>query len=221
LTKLTWDDVPAYVINLPHRSDRLESFRRDSSLFFSGRNTVEAVEALHPGSFHDQRVEPRACIGMSFQKAFRLALERGQRHALVMEDDCYFPSPKAREYADSLLERAWAHQGDWDILSGAVYTSAGLDASGVSGWLRTKEFSSTHFCLWTDMAMRAVLEHDFKSSVFHVDRLCARPTEHGGLGLRAWVAEEFFALQRSGYSDNVGKEANYEKLLSRFKLLKY
>ncbi len=215
-----------YVINLDHRTDRLEQFYKDAESFFTSEEIKEItrVSGLYA---KDLKIEGRLAIAMSFQKAARLALEEWNGPVLIMEDDCYYPSNNAREYADYILQD-FEYQYDvfkssnsaFDILIGGVYTSAGFDPSGSKNWHSTREFSSTHFIIYTKHVLEALIAEDFSKNIQHIDRWLARPQALNGGGFRGLVADKFFAVQREGFSDNVDKQTHYEHLLNRFVLLK-
>ena len=213
---LDLENIKKYVINLDRRRDRLEIFLEECSRFFSSTD-VERVSGIEPGNGAPANAQPRLCIAISFQKAMKHALDSNQEWALIMEDDCWFPSVNARTYADTCFKHVC---DDVDVLAGGIYTSAGLEPTGSKNWLRTKECSGTHFMVYNRKAMYKILSEDFSKNIFHIDRFLARPTELLGAGLTVHVAAQFFALQKEGFSDNVGKQVQYEKLLSRFTLLK-
>lgn len=213
--KIDLETIKKYVINLDRRSDRLEIFLEECSKFF-GNTDVERVSGIEPDNGAPANAQPRLCIALSFQKAMKLAIDAGHEHVLIMEDDCWFPSVNARTYADTCFKDVCDNV---DVLAGGIYTSAGLEPTGSKNWLRTKECSGTHFMVYNRKAMYKILSEDFSKNIFHIDRFLARPTELLGAGLTVHVAAQFFALQKEGFSDNVGKQTHYEKLLNRFNLL--
>lgn len=125
---------------------------------------------------------------------------------LIMEDDVRFQSILSRSYADRAMSNL---PQDWDILLSSVYLSRGLTRIN-EYWSETKEFCGLTFYIVHERAYQRIIGFD-KS--IQIDRAMTK------LGLRCFVANEFFAIQYEGYSDNAKKVVNYSNLLSKFKLL--
>ncbi len=100
--------LKAFVINLPHRKDRLDTLKEK----FKGWNLdMEVV----PGIKHKE-----AWIGctLSHRRVIEIAKERNLPWVLVLEDDC-MPADPTPERFNRLLPSLWNRRQDWDMFNGA------------------------------------------------------------------------------------------------------
>ena len=138
--------MPAYVVNLKRRTDRLRRLRRNNP---SGYDVVEAVDAADRelptrqwgGADADRRLTPGmvACF-MSHRSVWKRIVEAGHPFALVLEDDADVVIDDARktiaEYVDALLpgwnllflgtNDAHAKTSDLKEFSGDVHVATGV-----------------------------------------------------------------------------------------------
>lgn len=166
------------VISLPARTDRREQF------------SAHAAEQGIPFVFVDGHTgsSPMVNISMAHKACIRAAQANGEPYAIVMEDDCWFPSVDGYRW--------WLQQAPtvpFDMYLGGIYWG--------SPWLngRVDKFCALH-CYMV-------------AAPFYARFLAARQDNHldhalGGLGAY-FVSLPYAAIQRDGHSDNVGKATDY------------
>lgn len=194
------DQINKCLINLPERRDRLERSEKELKKFFTNtdRHLIDGVKDLPVFKG----------IASAHLKCINWAKANDLGEVLIIEDDVKFQSLKSRSYADECFNNL---PGDWDILLGSVYLSRGLTKYN-EHWSLTREFCGLTFYVANQKAYDAILNFD-KS--MHIDRAM-----YSKLGLNCYVANQFFAIQYSGKSDNTGKIEDYDHLLNRFEVLK-
>lgn len=190
------------VINLPSRTDRLESVKKELSYLFEDNsfNLIDGVE---------NRV-PMLGIAEAHLNCIRLAKNNNWSEVLIIEDDVRF---QAKEKTLKFVNEAFNHLPDnWDILLGGLYEADGLTPHN-NFWNRTKEFCGAHFYIVNSKCYDEILKYEGR---FHIDRFI----NLGGNKLNCFVTNKFFAIQYDGFSDNVKMKTDYADKLVRFELLK-
>jgi hypothetical protein len=181
---------PTLLINLDHRTDRLNEIRNE---FRNWPTPVERVPAV--------RLTPgwKGCSA-SHLNCIRLAKQRGYPWVLVLEDDCML-TPEATRRFQEMLPVLWDTRSQWDIFYGG--TTFLKDYSHKIKTLYEVKGFTTHFCLVHKNTYNLILEKYPKKEgpidVFYSDHL------------RIWTAAPFLAIQRPSKSD-IGKDADYKDL---------
>lgn len=204
-------EINVCLINLDERKERLERTEKEFKRFGIAKyNRISAVK--HEFPFKG--------IAQSHLNCIQLAKDNNWPCVLICEDDVYFPSERAREYADICMNNI---PTDWNILLGGVYHSKQLIPYN-NCWSMTKEFAACHFYIVNANCYDYILTtYDFNT---HIDRWYAKDTElkrykaNTRGALKCYVATPFFSIQHNGWSDNVQRETNYDSLLKNFPILK-
>lgn len=198
--KLNLDKIPTCLINLEHRTERLERSMNELKNFFPKKDiiTMKAIEHRKP-----------VCgIGQSHLKCIQLAKQNNWPYVIVCEDDLKFQSINSKKHSKLCFNNA---PEDFDILLGGIYTSAKLTSYN-DYWDKTGEFSGLHFYVVNSKCYDKLLSFECNE---HIDRWIGKQKD-----LNCYVAKEFFCIQYNGFSDNVCRDMDYSYLLKRFKLLK-
>lgn len=204
--QLNLDTIPICVINLPIRTQRLETTKEQLNKFFGCNKEFNLI----PGVQHHN---PMIGIAEAHMNAIYTAKYNNWEYVIIVEDDVHFKSLRSKEYADQCMLNV---PDDFEVLCSGVYTANLLQPYN-QYWNSIEEFSGLHFYIVRDTAYNKILAFNKDQ---HIDRYLAKSTERGGCGLKAYVAKEFFAIQFEGFSDNVKEKMNYDHLLSKFKVLK-
>ena len=189
-----------YVINLPHRVERLARFKEEIKYLFDDEIHVSSG-VVKPIIYHG--------IADAHLAVIRKAKEANLKEVLIMEDDIYIPGKeRGKEHMLKCFDNL---PSDWDVLLGGVYWSKAL-APYNKYWNKTLEFAALHFYVVNQKAYDKILSYDYTQ---HIDRWI------GQSGLNCYVPSKFFAIQYDGFSDNVQKETKYnEKYLHPYKIVK-
>jgi hypothetical protein len=97
--------LPWIVINMAHRTDRMELLRKA----FPDQE-IERFEAI-------RNEDPEIGCRESHLAVVRLAKERGYPWVCILEDDCD-PYPEFQTSFPDVLTYLWNHQDDWEIYNG-------------------------------------------------------------------------------------------------------
>ena len=184
------------VINLPHRTDRLDLFDQEVLKVFPDYHYVDG----------EQTTPTHIGIGRSHLKCIRKAIENGWDSVVIMEDDVQF-RPKAREYLLKAIEHA---PPGWDILLGGVYFAHTIVPTN-EYWSRIGHFCGLHFYIVNSKAYETILGYE---ESYHIDRWLNHKNR-----LNCYVTRKMFATQRDGFSDNTKKVTDYRSYLNKFELL--
>jgi GR25 family glycosyltransferase involved in LPS biosynthesis len=202
------NELPICVINLPERTQRLERTIIELNKFYDYTKEFTIVEGVR----HKQ---PMIGIAQSHMNAVKLAKDNNWPAVLIIEDDVKFIGTNPKLYADNIFNNV---PNDAQILLGGIYTGVPIKTTNYA-WNEIKEFSALHFYVVLSSAYYTFLS--FKElTPQHIDRALAKDKSNYGLGIKSYVASEFFAIQYSGFSDNQGKDMSYDHLLKKYKLLK-
>lgn len=175
---LTPETIRARVISLPHRADRRERFAHHAAEQGIEFQFVNGVTG-HGPHINISRAH-KACI--------REAQANREPFALVMEDDCWFPSADGYRWWLSRMPME-----PFDLYLAGIY-SGDPAPSG-----RIKEFCALHCYLVAERFYPALLA---ATESKHLDHALA------GLG-NYHVCLPYAAIQREGFSDNSKKETAY------------
>ena len=98
-----------YIINLPHRADRMSNIIREASKI-NYNNVYTRIEGIRFPNLH--YISGRAGCSAAHIKAVTIAYENGLDNVLVLEDDCFFEDSRLRSvyYAVKNLNTI-----NWDI----------------------------------------------------------------------------------------------------------
>jgi hypothetical protein len=154
--------IPVVVINLPHRSDRLEKILK-----------VWPDARVVPGVIHDM---PHTGCGLAHVSAIREGLKDSEM-CLVLEDDAELIVPKSYvEYFISCLKI-----GNWDVISlGTQHDYSGdspLKICSFQGRVQvepTSRLISMQACVWNRDALPLLDEYEDalrKGAFFPIDRM--------------------------------------------------
>lgn len=170
--------LTARVISLPTRMDRREQF------------TQHAAEQGIPFTFVDGTTGGAVWnnISRSHKACIRAAQQNSEPYALVMEDDCHFPSADGFTWWLQQLPKQ-----PFDIYLGGIFSGYPLPDGLV------KSFCGLHCYV---VAARFYATFLAAKEDMHIDHALA------GKGTY-FVCQPFAAIQRNGYSDNVKKEMDY------------
>lgn len=193
--------MKACVINLPERSQRLIEFKEELKYIGSPKLEVIPGVKLHP---------VHRGIGQAHLNCIKYAKNNDLEYVLIMEDDCYFPAKeKTLKYFMESFNNA---PPNWDVLLGGVYYSENIRPFN-EHWNKIGEFCGLHFYIVNKKAYDVILGYDFYQ---HIDRWMNQKNR-----LNCYVANKFFALQKSGFSDNTGQNENYTHLLHKCSILRF
>lgn len=199
-------DIPKVVINLPERTERLQQFKDEIKKIFN--DDIHLIEGVY------DRISYKG-IARAHKNAIQLALDNNWKNVLIMEDDVLFQAETTKTI--DYINKAFKSVPDnFDVLLSGIYTSSGLKPYN-EYWQQTGNFSALHFYVVNKKAYQRILDFDESQ---HIDQWMAKAVQHKGGGLTCYVAKEFFAIQRVGFSDNVGQYMDYDYLLKKYKLLK-
>lgn len=185
---------PTLLINLAHRTDRIQEIQKDFKFWPTPIERVAAVKRT-PGW--------KGCSA-SHLKCIQLAKDRGYPWVLILEDDCSL-TPQARRRFEQLLPLLWNHRTEWDIFYGGptfLTEFAPIADTTVGKVFKVKGFT-THFCLVHAKTYNRILNLYPKNpgpiDVFYADHL------------RIWTVAPYLAKQRVSPSD-IGTKGEYTHL---------
>lgn len=192
-------DIPAIVINLPERTERLERCRKE--LASVGIDTFTLIPGVK------DRLTHRG-IGQAHINAIRYAKDNEFPAVIIIEDDVVFQGKdKTIPHINECLLNT---PQEWDILLSGVYFTHGQITFN-DHWNMIGEFAGLHFYIVNSSAYDKILLYDGKS---HIDRWMGK-----NKGLKKYVAKKYFATQLNGFSDNTGKIENYQHMIPKNRLL--
>lgn len=181
------------IISLPERKEKLQNSIIELKSF-----TVNPGFFLIPGIIESA---PYLGIAQAHMNAISISRDNEWPYTLIIEDDIQF-RPGAKEYATEAFKHI---PEDWDILLGGLYSTDGLTPYN-EYWQLTKEFCGLQFYIVNSRVYDKILS--FKKNM-HIDRWMA-----GQGGLKCYVTNKFFAMQRPGFSDNCGVYKDYTEHLN-------
>jgi len=137
------------------------------------------------------------------KNAVRLAMNRGEKMALIFEDDIVFRAG-ALEYYKELINNL---PEKFDIILFGVY-SGKIDKLKDGYFDKINKFSGLHMYLVNESAYEKILSYNGN-----------QPIDHWiGLNLDCYISKLHFAYQLDGYSDNAKTVTSYNSgVLNNFK----
>lgn len=198
IKNVNFDSIPAFCLHLPERRDRQPFMIENLPKIHSNVKCIPGI-----------KFEPSyKAISRAHKQIIAIAKAKGWPFVITIEDDIKIPSLKAKAAFMSAIQHL---PDDWDALLGGVYDCKsynyiGNDLAEVKGWC------SLHLVLWRHTIYDDILNH---SEAYHIDRYIGALTNR-----KFYMTWPFVAVQYNGFSDNVSMDVNYDKWLSRFKILK-
>ena len=192
------DNIPKYVINLPHRTDRLGSFVREVHKTFENKNFILVDGVI--------KETPKAGIWQAFKNCILDAKNKNYSEVLIMEDDILFRD-RTYEYANLCLSNL---PEEWDILLGGAY-SAKKQIEYNTYWNKIIEFTGGHCMIISSKIFDEILSMEER---VHVDRTLGRNN-----AFNCYIVKKLFVIQAVGFSDKNNKNVDYTELLNYFELL--
>jgi len=183
------NNIPKYVINLPHRTDRLESVNKELSKVFDNPEYT-----LIPGIYDEK---PFKGCAQAHINAIQHAKDNNYSKVIIMEDDLVFRD-NSKEYMSECFANA---PEDYELLLGGIYY-CGNKIEYNQYWNKIDSFSSTHFMVVHEKLYDKIISFDKE---IHIDQFLASKE----LNLDLYVTNKYFAFQAVGYSDNVKRNVNY------------
>jgi len=144
--------LPWIVINMSHRTDRIQLLRET----FSNKH-IERFEAI-------VRDDPEHGCRESHLAVIRNAKEHGYPWVLILEDDCE-PYPEFHTHFQDVLQYLWEHRNDWEIYNGGpnpftVNRVGGDCRAGGSTILQIQNWISAQFIIVNSSAYDKILAYD-------------------------------------------------------------
>lgn len=187
------------LINLPERFDRLHQSVREIEDYFNGDN-LKLMDGV-------KKPRPFTGIAEAHMNCIKKAKYEKWDCVLIMEDDLVFQGKeKTLPYFNLCLENL---PDDWDVLLGGVYDGSLYKENDY--WNRVGKFCGLHFYIVNHKVYDTLLKYDYS---YEYD---VWMNYH--LNLNCFVTAKFIAIQRNGFSDNKGREVNYESYLKNRELL--
>jgi len=184
------------IINLPKRTDRLKTALENLRSFFKESQQYE----LSHGVLMESATQG---VREAHKNAVRIAKERGEKMALIIEDDIAFRGD-ALDYFNELILNL---PENFDIVLFGVY-SGKIDRVKEGRFDRIKKFAGAHFYLVNESAYEKILSYNG-----------SQPIDHWfGENLECFISKKHFAYQLDGYSDNAKTVTSYNSgVLNNFK----
>lgn len=198
--KIDLKSVPVLVINLPENEARLDRTWDELINFYSTPLGFNIIDGIRETPSH-------VGIGKAHRSAIQFAKDNDWEYVCVVEDDVQFTSPRSMKYAQECFNYL---PDDFDVALGGIYFDKKMRPYN-SHWSHVPYFSGTHYYVVSSKAYDKILGFDCLTE--SIDHWYAK-------NLRCYVPKEFFAIQYDGFSDNVGMETDYSKLLTKYHLYK-
>jgi hypothetical protein len=192
------NEIPKYVINLPHRTDRLGSFVREVYKTFENKDFILIDGVIKETS--------RAGIWQAFKNCIQDAKNKNYSEILFMEDDVIFRDGTC-EYANLCLNNI---PEKWDILLGGISGCKELIEYN-NYWNKVIDFSGGHCMIISSKIFNKILNLE---EIKPPDRSFAKNDL-----FNCYVTKKLFAIQAAGFSDQAKKEVDYTDLFNNFDLL--
>lgn len=196
--KIAIDTLPLCLINLPERIERLTLARSEIKRLFEFEKQIHIIAGC-------RRKTSQEGIAQAHLNCVLLAKTNNWPAVIIAEDDLLFTSSNSKSYAEDCFSDA---PEDFDILLSGIYHGT-LGTSTKPNWSKVDNFCALHFYVVNEKAYDKILNFDFR---LHIDRWM-------GPHLNCYVTNKFWCIQRNGWSDNVGKEVNYNSYLNSYQLV--
>lgn len=190
LQQLEVPTVPALVINLDHRTDRVEEIKNEFQDWGTPIERVSAVKKT-PGW--------KGC-SLSHLKCVKIAKERRYPWVLIIEDDCIL-TDGGKERFQRILPYLWTNKDKWDIFNGGVHFISEFKIVDKEQQIFEVRAVANHFYIVNSTAYDKILENH--------PSLPEEPIDVFYQKYKNWTMTPAIAAQRSSYSDNENKEEDY------------
>ena len=187
-------EVPALVINLDHRTDRIEEIKKE----FQGWPTrIERISAVKksPGW--------KGC-SESHLKCVRVAKERKYPWVLIIEDDCMLTEGGDKRF-QRILPYLWANKDRWDIFNGGVHFMSEIKIVDKEMQIFEVRAVANHFYIVNSTAYDKILEGHPVEPDEPIDTYYQKYT--------TWTMTPAIAAQRPSRSDIENKEEDYTQFI--------
>lgn len=193
-------NINAYVINLKERTDRLNNFKNIYyENFTSGE--LKIIEA-------EKHIKPLIGCNRSHKKCIKWAIENHLSSILIFEDDFLLHSNNSINY----INEAFNHlPNDYDIALFGYYFLDNNRKPVNKYWQKINDFCALHCYLVSEKGYDKILS---LREDYHLDRLIGRDNS-----IIKYATIKCPTRQMNGYSDNSGKETNYDDLLKKFDMI--
>ena len=190
----------ACVINLKNRIDRLNSFKTIFSENFTSTE-LKVIEA-------EKHTKPFIGCNRSHKKCIKWAIENKLPSILIFEDDFLLNTPNSINYIFDAYKNL---PKDFDISLFGYYFLAPNKKRINNYWNQITDFCALQMYLVNEKAYDKIL--NLKDD-YHIDRLMGRDYT-----LIKYATNLLPTRQANGFSDNSGKETNYDDMLTKFTLV--
>ncbi len=188
------------IIHNPDRLDRMENIKTQLEYFYKSNYTYQ----IFPAMFAKPISGGIAAAHMNVVSYAKLV---SRPRVLIMEDDVKFTSDRAKDHFYCCMENT---PEDADVLlCGISWCKKKEDTNPF--WDKVIDFSGLQMYIVNEKAYERILAFDKNS---HIDRAMSTT-----LGLNCYVVKRMFAIQQSGYSDNLKRTVDYTSRWNQFKLL--
>lgn len=190
--------MKTFIINLPHREDRLTRSKTELKAFFP--ETWSATSSIN-GAFG---------LMTSLRDCMKRCLKAGWYPVLICEDDI-------RLLYDGLHTRKLVEEQltDMPFKWQQLYLGANIEKTKSlypigETLLKVKYAKALHACVYSEQGLRAVLELGERIPIDEVIAEELHPNGH------AYIMRPMLAVQYPGYSDIREKNVNYNFMLKRY-----
>jgi glycosyl transferase family 25 len=195
-----------FVVNLPHRTDRLKEFDRNAKRFgfkyevfeaFNGKEKISEnfeYDGIKVGSPYVNPNYFKGQVGclISHLNLIKLCKERNYKRVMIFEDDCGFHD----EFESRFTNLFNKIKDDWQM----IYLSGSLPEfiENYDGYSRISKILTTHSYL-VKSEVYDIIINNFLQNLFDNEVDVCYSKLHSSIN--AYVAMPFLTYQSAGYSD--------------------
>jgi hypothetical protein len=206
-----------FVINLPHRKDRLESFDNYSKIFgfeyevfeaFDGKKLIDdnfVYDGIKVGGYYVSPNYFKGQVGclISHLNLLKHCNEMNYSKVMIFEDDCAFHD----DFNNRFLNLFSSMSDNWDM----IYLSGSLPKfeENYEFYSRVSHILTTHSYL-VNSKVYELLISNFLQRIFTDPVDISYSEIHSKIN--AYVAIPFLTYQKAGYSDIAEKHNDYNSL---------
>ena len=187
-------EVPALVINLDHRTDRIEEIKNEFQRWPSPIERISAVKKS-PGW--------KGC-SESHLKCVRIAKERRYPWVLIIEDDCMLMEGGDKRF-QKILPYLWKNKDRWDIFNGGVHFINEFEIVDKEQQILDVRAVANHFYIVNSSAYDKILENHPVEPDEPIDVYYQK--------YKNWTITPAIAGQRPSLSDIENRKEDYTKPL--------
>ncbi|CAG7580366.1 MAG: putative envelope protein [uncultured marine phage] len=202
------NEINSFCVHLIRRTDREENMIRELNSFTDNWEVFNAIK------------RPKGYEGTS--ASFKEIITRAKRNkldqVLIFEDDVKFTSKMSKDKFQKAIDSL---PDDWDVLVGGVYSLLNmedLENPYNEHIVKIGDFASLHCILIRSTAYDKILKHDSGSKLGHLDRYIGYLSKTNELN--TYLTYPMIAVQYNTYSDNVGMNVDYDRMLGKFEILR-